>query len=97
MSDLPQVAVTDVLGATGLQSRVELERLLGLPIRYLEEPANVAAPETQALLRVLATFPWMVEVAEHKFDPELASLLLRRHAVGIQIEGRKAELRGEGK
>lgn len=77
-------------GAT-LEAKLEvkssyIERVLGLPIRSLRDKKFLELPETQALLRIIYVMPWMLEVAEHNFDPEKTSLLLQREAINIRLK-----------
>lgn len=65
-----------------------LERSLGLPLRYLDEEANLTLPETQALLKMIRSMPWILEVADNDFDPEIAQLILQREAINIKIKER---------
>jgi hypothetical protein len=64
----------------------ELERKLGLPLRYLDSKENVELPETQALLKMIDAMPWLIEVAESGFNPEVSQLILQREAINIKIE-----------
>lgn len=63
-----------------------LERSLGLPMRYLDEEKNLNLPETQALLKMIRSMPWILEVADNDFDPEIAQLILQREAINIKIK-----------
>jgi transposase-like protein len=50
-----------------------LERVLELPIRTLTRWKNGDfSASALALLRILATYPWIIEVAEHKFNKKYA-------------------------
>ena len=64
----------------------ELERKLGLPISYLDDEENVKLPETQALLKMINAMPWLLEVAESGFNPNVSELILQREAINIKIE-----------
>ena len=46
-------------------SQVDIERALGLEQRLL---STNSSPETAALMRVLRVFPWVLEVAERRYD-----------------------------
>ena len=51
---------------------------LGLPSGTVKEWAkgNCVSAEDRALLRIIAAWPWMIEVAADKFDPKTATRLL---------------------
>ena len=58
-----------------------MERSLGLPARTIarwKAEGSSAAPV--ALLRMVTTFPWLLEVADNKYDPHLARAILVREA-----------------
>ena len=63
-----------------------VERLLDLPFGSLSDEENLKLPETQALLRLIKEMPWLLEVAEHKFDPEAAQLILQREVINLKLE-----------
>lgn len=46
-----------------------IERVFELPMKSLEDPDVLKLPETQALLKMIEHMPWLVAVAEHRFDP----------------------------
>lgn len=69
-----------------------IERLLGLPQRSLSDAKFVELPETQAVLRIIYTMPWLIELVEAGFDPQIAESLLIRESANIAIENRKKEL-----
>ncbi len=50
----------------------EIERQLEIPIGELEKKKDT--PEVRALLKIIKTFPFIVDVAEHKFDPDYAGM-----------------------
>lgn len=62
-----------------------IERTLGLPQRSLSDRKFLELPETQVLLRIIYSMPWLIEVAEHNFDPDKASLLLQREAINARL------------
>ena len=64
----------------------ELERKLGLPLRYLDDEENVKLPETQSLLKMIDAMPWLIEVADSGFNPKVSELILQREAINIKIE-----------
>lgn len=63
-----------------------IERILGLPIKSLSDSRFVKLPETQALLRIVYVYPWLLEVCEHKFDKEKADLILIREYAKTRLE-----------
>lgn len=71
-----------------------IERLLGLPMRSLTDRKFVELPETQAVLRILYTMPWILELVQHNFDPVIAEALLIRESAKITIENRAKEIQG---
>lgn len=73
----------------------ELERKLGLGWGYLSNPATMNSPETVALLKCIESMPWLIEVAEYGFDPEISQLLLQRAAIDIKIKDRHNEKKSQ--
>ena len=59
-------------------SMIATERILGLPFRTLSRWKTSGRPSASgtALLRFLATFPWMLEIADNNFEEEFAKNLL---------------------
>jgi len=56
-----------------------IERAVGLPQRTLTKWKNGISTPTAAgvaLLKYLRTFPWLIEVAEHKFNYDIAQKIL---------------------
>ncbi len=63
-------------------SMAMLERIFELPARTLTRWKNGDFSSSGlALLRVLATFPWIASVAEHKFNPTYASSTIIKVAI----------------
>lgn len=56
-----------------------------LGISQLENPTDMAA---KILRRILDAFPWMLDVADCKFDDAVAKELLICHAVVLQADER---------
>jgi len=57
------------------------ERVFELPTRTLTRWKNGDfSASSLALLRIIATYPWMIGVAEHKFEQTYASLILVKAA-----------------
>jgi len=72
-----------------LESRLRLkrpciERLLGLPQRYLSDPKNLELPETKVLLEMIYVMPFLIEVAEAQFNPSFADAVVMREAYGLR-------------
>ena len=53
---------------------VQIERQLELPFGELKKKKDT--PETRALLKIIETFPFILDVADHKYDPEYANMAL---------------------
>lgn len=68
-----------------------IERTLGLPQRSLKDNKFLELPETQAVLKIIYSMPWVLEIAENNFDQETAQLILQREAVNIKINERKLQ------
>lgn len=62
------------------------ERCLGLPQRYLDDLNNLALPETQILLKMIESMPFLLEIAEGGFNEILSSEILQREATRIRAE-----------
>ena len=63
-------------------SMAMLERVFELPVRTLTRWKNGDFSSSGlALLRILATFPWIISVAEHKFNSTFASSAIIKVAV----------------
>jgi len=74
---LKDVAVTNILDdfSNTPMSFSSMERALELPQRTLTKWKNNASRPSStgiALLKLLRTFPWLIEVAEHKYDYAVA-------------------------
>ena len=65
-------------------SNASMERALGLPARTLarwkNESAITPSASGLALMRIIRTFPWMLQVADCKFDQEKARTIFLSHA-----------------
>lgn len=66
------------------------ERALNLQpgtLRAHRQKPEISPPELVALLRLIETFPWLLEVADANYDPTAAAaLLLRESGVQVKIE-----------
>jgi hypothetical protein len=70
----------------------QIERALGLPWRYLEDEKNLKLPETQILLNIIESMPFILEVAEGKFEPKLTNEILQREAEKIRVNMRMRDV-----
>lgn len=93
LSDLKKASMVHLLNdlnSSGL-TNAYMERALGLPARALARWKNEASimPSAagHALMRLIRTFPWLLQVAEEGFDEKKAHILLLK-AAGKQEEGR---------
>ncbi len=93
LSDLKKASMVHLLNdlnSSGL-TNAYMERALGLPARTLARWKNEASimPSAagHALMRLIRTFPWLLQVAEEGFDEKKARILLLK-AAGKQEEGR---------
>jgi len=68
-----------------------IERVFGLPPKCLSSDTCLKLPETQALLRLVTVFPWLIEVADKKFDPKAVRLILQRESIQLQLQELDAE------
>jgi len=93
LSDLKKASMVHLLNdlnSSGL-TNAYMERALGLPARTLARWKNEASlmPSAagHALMRLIWTFPWLLQVAEAGFDEQKAQILLLK-AAGKEEEGR---------
>ncbi|MCL2007498.1 MAG: hypothetical protein FWG77_05375 [Treponema sp.] len=66
-----------------------IERAVGLPQRTLTKWKSRNSSPTAAgiaLLKYLRTFPWLIEVAEHKFDYNIAQKIFVGEALDIFVK-----------
>ncbi len=65
----------------GHMTLVNFERVFELPIRTSTRwKSGDFSAASMALLRTVTTYPWITEVAEHKFDPMFARQVIIREA-----------------
>jgi hypothetical protein len=62
-----------------------VERILELPMRSLEDPDTLKLPETQALLKLISCMPWLLDVAEAKFDPIQVKRILMIEGIKLGV------------
>ena len=74
-------AILEKLRKSGY-SMVAVERILELPFRTLSRWKTCGKPSAggTALLRLLATFPWLLEVSDNNYDNTFAETLLMMEA-----------------
>ena len=66
-----------------------IERAVGLPQRTLTKWKNGISSPTAAgiaLLKYLRTFPWLIEVAEHKFDFNITQKIFVEEALNMLLK-----------
>ena len=69
-----------------------IERALELPVGTLERWAKgKCASEERTLLRVLAEFPWLVEVADARFDRTVADKNLLFYAMEAMLRFQRGQ------
>lgn len=73
--------LSEVFVKTGV-SAASLERILELPQGTLANEKLMSRPESIALLKVLRTFPWLVDVSEVGYDTERAKNIMLK--AGLQ-------------
>jgi hypothetical protein len=74
----------DVLAAQGY-TMASCERALGLAPRTMGRwKSGHISESARVLLKILRTFPWVLEVAKSKFSQSAADHELRRHAAFVQ-------------
>ena len=66
-----------------------IERVFGLGIGSLKGE-ELEKPEVKALIKIVETFPWTIDIAEYGFDKHLSNLYMQAVAINIQIEQRKS-------
>lgn len=65
------------------------ERVFELPTRTLTRwKGGDFSASALALLRIVATYPWIIEVAEHKFERNYASFVVIKIAASELLEQR---------
>jgi len=61
-----------------------IERMLGLPQRFLSKKENLELPETQVLLKLIDVFPWLLKVADSGYDPIITKRIMAE-AIGDEM------------
>jgi hypothetical protein len=74
-------SIFDFFSQSGL-SLAYIERALELPQRTMTRwKAGELSASSIALLRILRTYPWVLEVAEHQYDPIIANTVYIKNAL----------------
>ena len=87
------VAIINDLNEMG-HTNVDLERIMRLPARTLarwrNDPSIMPSSAALTLLKIVRTFPWLLEVMECSYDREKAKVIHLAHAVEelVEITGR---------
>lgn len=87
------VTIINDLNAMG-HTNVDLERIMRLPARTLarwrNDPSIMPSSAAVTLLKIVRTFPWLLEVMECGYDREKAKAIHLAHAVEelVEITGR---------
>ena len=74
------------LSAEGISASL-IERNLELPVGTLDRWRDEPSVEGVALLRLVAALPWLLDVAEYKFDPAVTQYLLLERAARVLAAG----------
>lgn len=85
--------ILDYLNKLGL-SNVYIERALGLPFRTLGRwKSGELSNGAIALLRVIRTYPWILKVADERYDNETASIEVFHAGQRVEAEAMGTALR----
>ncbi len=83
------VNVLDELNAMG-HTTASMERALGLPARTIarwkNERSMSPSASAIALMRIIRTFPWLLAVADRRFDDVAAREILLQHAASELVK-----------
>ena len=83
------VAIINDLNAMG-HTNVDLERIMRLPARTLarwkNDPSIMPSSAAMTLLKIVRTFPWLLEVMDCNYDREKAKAIHLEHAVEELVE-----------
>lgn len=75
------------------EHRTNVERTLGMPFGYLKDKRHLKSKTTQALLKILHQFPWMLNVAAANYDPKVAKREMVKAAIDQgMLEGNNASV-----
>jgi hypothetical protein len=66
-------------------TQTQIERTLDLGQGSLDVGNLINEPETTALLRIVRAFPWLLEVAEKRFDENESKRILLHQAVDVMV------------
>lgn len=68
-------------------SNASIERALGLEFGSMDKWSKEGYPtEAQALFRILKLFPWMLLVAEDKYNKQTSDIILKTEAFSMIFE-----------
>lgn len=93
MRELSKKAVARMMGQLSEQghNNAQVERALNLPQRTAARwKKNGASAGAVALLKFVTTFPWLLEVAENRFEPAKAKATMAREATAILLDSAHA-------
>ena len=62
-----------------------LERVLGLNQGSIEIAKMTNDPEVIALLKIIKTYPWLLDVAEHNFDESMSKRIMFHSAIDAMM------------
>lgn len=63
-----------------------IERALGIPFGTLDDEKELQKPEVKALLNIIKSMPWIIDVADYGFDKEISDLILIRESNINQVQ-----------
>ena len=66
-------------------TQTQIERTLDLGQGSLDVGNLITEPETIALLRLIKAFPWLLKVAEKRFDENESKRILLHQAVDVMV------------
>jgi hypothetical protein len=66
-------------------SQAQIERSLDLPINTLDVSNLINDPEIIALLNIIKTYPWLIDVAQKNYDHLESKRILLHNAVDTLI------------
>jgi hypothetical protein len=66
---------------------LNIERILGIHQKSFSDKNFIELPETQALLKMIYSMPWLLEVVDNDFNPEITKGILVREAGKAMICG----------
>lgn len=73
-------------------SQVNIEHALDLSFGSIERAKLTDDPEMITLLRIVRTYPWLLQVAENNYDEIESSRILLHNAVDILVSAEKRKM-----